>query len=555
MERIARNAPALLLAAALAVAAAMTLVLTSELTFLQDTWEFLMFRRDPTVDALLMPHNEHFVLFPVLLEELLLRLFGMSSATPEYVVLTAFLLGTALLLYVYVKRRVGPWPALFATVVLLTLGPAWEVLLWPFEITFVGPIFFGIAMLLAFEREDRRGDLLACLCLTAGLGFSGLGIPFLAAAAVVVLQSGRGRWLRRAYVVAVPVALFVVWYLGWGHDAGSRLSAHNLLHSPIVVAEAIGVSVGALLGLSSTPVGGTVTPLWGGAIALVLIGALVYGQRRGRGFYPGLWPAAAAAAAFWLLMAFNQEPGRTATASRYQYGGAVFVLLIAANLLQGVRPSRRVLTGAAAVTTVAVGLNLVVLQQGRDTLHQQALLTRVDTAAIEISRRTVAPEFQLTPEVAGTSTLVDIFAGNYLAAVDEYGSPAYSPAQLAAAPEQGRRQADIVLGQALPVSTVTEVGAYKPGRAGPDCVIVSAGSPTEVPVSAGLTRIELAPGGEASFSLRRFAVGEYPVATEGAPGGSVTTLRIPRDAASQSWYLHVVAKQAARVCPQPPGSG
>ncbi len=54
-------------------------------------------------------------------------------------------------------------------------------------------------------------------------------------------------------------------------------------------------------------------------------------------------------------MAFNQEPGRTAIASRYQYGGAVFVLLIAANLLQGVRPSRRVLTVAAAVTAVVVG--------------------------------------------------------------------------------------------------------------------------------------------------------------------------------------------------------
>jgi hypothetical protein len=555
MERIARNAPALLLAAALAVAAAMTLVLTSELTFLQDTWEFLMFRRDPTVDALLMPHNEHFVIFPVLIEELLLRLFGMSSATPEYVVLTGFLLGTALLLYVYVKRRVGPWPALFATVVLLTLGPAWEVLLWPFEITFVGPVFFGIAMLLALEREDGRGDLLACLCLTAGLGFSGLGIPFLAAAAVAVLQSGRGRWLRRAYVVAVPVALFAAWYVGWGHDAASQVSAHNLLHSPLVVAEAIAVSVGALLGLSSTPVGGTVTPLWGGAIALALIAAIVYGQRRRRGFYPGLWPAAAAAAAFWLLMAFNQEPGRTAIASRYQYGGAVFVLLIAANLLQGVRPSRRVLTAAAAVTAIVVGLNLVVLQQGRDDLHQQALLTRVDTAAIEISRRTVDPEFQLSPEIAGTSTLVDVFAGSYLTAVDEYGSPAYTPAELAAVPEQGRRQADIVLSQALPLSTVTEVGAYEPGRGGPGCTSVTAGSPTEVPVAPGLTRIELAPGGEAGFSLRRFAVGEYPVVTEGAPGGSVTTLRIPHDGATQPWYLHVTAEQVARVCPGSPASG
>jgi hypothetical protein len=264
---------------------------------------------------------------------------------------------------------------------------------------------------------------------------------------------------------------------------------------------------------------------------------------------------AAAAAAFWLLMAFNQAPGRTAIASRYQYGGAIFVLLIAANLLHGVGFSKRALTVAAAATAVVVGLNLVVLEQGRNALHQQALLTRVDTAAIEISRRTVAPDFQLTPEIAGTPTLVDVFAGKYLAAVDEYGSPAYSPAELAAAPEQGRRQADIVLAHALPLFTVTDPDAYEPGSGGAGCVTVTAGSPAEVPLAAGSTKIELAPGGDAGFGLRRFAVGEYPVASADAPGGSVTTLRIPRDTLSRPWYLHLDAQQAARVCSRPRSSG
>src|SRR5262249_21254408 len=158
-ERLSRHAPVLLLGLALVCAAAMTLILTRNFTFLQDTWEFLINRRDPSLDVLFRPHNEHLVVFPVLIEELLLRLFGVGSATPEYFVLTAFLLGTATLLYVYLQRRVDPWLALLATVVVLTLGPAWEVLLWPFEITFVGPVFFGLAMLLALEREDRGGDL------------------------------------------------------------------------------------------------------------------------------------------------------------------------------------------------------------------------------------------------------------------------------------------------------------------------------------------------------------------------------------------------------------
>jgi hypothetical protein len=555
MERISRHAPALLLGLALVCTAAMTLILTRQLTFLQDTWEFLMTRRDPSLDVLFHPHNEHLVVFPVLIEEALLRIFGMTSATPEYVVLTAMLLGTAALLYVYLERRVGAWPALLATVVVLTLGPAWEVLLWPFEITFVGPVFFGLAMLLALEREDRGGDLLACICLVAALGFSGLGIPFLAAGAVAVAPGAPGNRLRRAWVVAVPLLLFAVWYLHWGEETKTHVTAHNVLHSPVVVAEAVSVSVGALFGLAVNPVGGSTTVLWGAAILVVAIVVLGRRARRGAKWDKGVWPVAAAALAFWVLMAFNQAPGRDATASRYQYGGAIFVLLIVANLLAGWRPARRTLLICAAVTAVAVGLNLVVLRQGRDELAQQSLLTRSDTAAIEIARRSVDPMFQLNPELAGTTTLVDVFAGSYLEAVDEYGSPAYTPAELAAAPEPGRRQADVVLAQALPLSTVTQLGEYAPGAAA-GCVVVAPGNPAEVPLGAGLTRIEVAPGPHAGFSLRRFAVGEHPVVTEGAPGESVTRLRIPADAApAYPWLLQVKAQQEARVCAAAPPAG
>ena len=67
-------------------------------------------------------------------------------------------------------------------------------------------------------------------------------------------------------------------------------------------------------------------------------------------------------------------------------------------------------------------------------------------------------------------------------------------------------------------------------------------------LAPGLTRIEVAPGPHADFSLRRFARGGYPVATEGAPGQSTTLLRIPRDRAPQPWFLQVSAIQQTRVC-------
>jgi hypothetical protein len=551
MDWVNRNAPAALLGVALAASVALLLYLTREMTFIQDTWEFLMNRREITPDALLAPHNEHIVVIPVAIEQFFLRVFGMTDATPEYVLLALALAVTALLLFVYVRRRVGPWLALFAAVLLLFLGPAWEVLLWPFEISFVGSVLFGIAMLLALDREDRDGDIAACAFLCLSFGFSSVAIPFAAAAAVDVFQKRRSRGLGRVYAVAVPVVLYAVWYLGWGSDAETHVSLRNVLASPRFVFESAAVAVGSVLGLGTTPFGGSTDPAWGRAILVALVAVFAYRQVRKPGFAPGFWPVAAAAATNWFLTAFNQIPGRDPSSSRYQYMGGVLVLMLLANLLQGVRFGRRALIAGGALTVAAVAVNLVVLRDGRDALEQQSVLTQADLGAIEIAKRTVPPDFSLDTEVAGTTTLIDVQAAKYLPAVREYGSPAYTPSQLAAAPDYARRQADIILGQALPLSTLTRLGAYDPNDSGENCVALAGNAPpaSEVRLSPGLTRIELAPGPHADFSLRRFATGEYPVVTEGAPGDSVTLLRVPRDGAPQQpWYLHVEAPQFARVC-------
>jgi hypothetical protein len=551
MERLNRNAPPALLLAALAGSAVLTLALTAHLTFFGDTWEFLMNRRDFTADALLKPHNEHIVVLPVLIVQSLLRLFGMTSARPEYAVLTIGLLATASLVYVYVKRRVGPWLGLFAAVLVLFLGPAWEVLLWPFEIGFVGSMLFGLAMLIALERDDRRGDIAACVFLALSLGFSSLGIAFAVAAAVAVLQGPRASWRRRAYLVAIPLLLYAAWYVGWGHEAETHLSLRNLLASPRFVAESMAVAVGAVFGLGTSPFGGSTDPVWGRAILIVLVLLLAYRQLKRPGFFPGLWPVAAAAATNWALTAFNAMPGREPTASRYQYAGVIFVLLLLANLLRGTRLERRAILVGAAIAALAVGPNLVVLKDGKDFLGRETILTRADTAAIEISRRTVDPEFSLTPEVAGTPTLVDVSAAKYLPTVDEYGSPAYSPGELASAPEEGRRQADIVLSKALPISTVARTHGAGGASVRRSCVTLrgnGASKEREVPVNSGLTTVELGPGPPAQLSLRRFAVDEFPVVLEGGYGDTVTVLRIPADSSRRAWYLHVEAQQSARVC-------
>jgi hypothetical protein len=547
MAWLKRNAPLVLLGAALLAAAVLLLALSSGLTFFQDTWSFLMYRRGFDADAFLLPHNEHIVLVPVAIQKLLLEVFGMDSAAPERAVLVAMMLATATLLFVYVRRRIGPWPALFAATLLLFVGPAWQVLLWPFEMGYVGAVLFGIAMLLALDRDDGRGDLVACVCLALAIGFSSLGVAFAAGAAVDVLLRRDSRGLRRAYVPAIPLLLYALWYLGWGSDAETNLTLRNVLSSLPFVFEGLAASLDSVLGLSTIAVDGAGEPTWGRPLLAAAIVLLIYGQVRRPGFSPRLWPVAATVAAFWLLAAFNYIPGREAHTSRYMYAGAAFVLLLAADLLRGVRISRTVLLVAAAVTVAAVAANLVPLRDGERWLRAQTVLTRADLAAIEISRRTVDPSFGLTPEVAGTASLGDILAGNYLEAADEHGSPAYTQAELAAAPEEGRRQADVVLSRALGMVTETRQGVDPSAPRGA-CVAVSGERPRDVPISPGTTWIVVPPGGPAEFFLRRFTVGEYPVSTAGAAGDTTTLLEIPADASARPWRLRVEAEQGAEVC-------
>jgi hypothetical protein len=553
MDWVKRNAPVLLLGLAAVASVALLLRLTREFTFLQDTWDILINRRDFTVDALLTPHNEHIVLLPVAIEQLLLRIFGMGDATPEFVLQSLILAAAAGLLFVYVRRRVGDWLALFAALLLLFLGPAWEVLLWPFEIGFSGSVLFGLATLLALDRDDSKGDVAACFFLVLSFGFSSLGIPFAVAAAVDVFQKRRDRGLGRAYTFVIPIALFVVWYVGWGSDAESHISLRNVMTSPRFVADSIAVAVAGLFGLAESPQAGPVEPAWGRPLLVALVALIAVAVYRcvRKPLLASFWPIAAAAATNWFLTAFNASAGRAPVSSRYQYMGVVLVLLLLANLLQGVRFGRRAIVVAGAVTAIALSVNLIYLRDGRDVLMVQSVYTQADLGAIEIAKRTIDPEFSLNTEVAGTTTLVNVIAGKYLEGVEEYGSPAYSPAEIEVAPDYTRRQADIILGQALPLSTFTRLDAYEPNGAGENCVAAggAAAPDSELRVSPGLTRIEVAPGPDAELSLRRFATGEYPVITEGAPGGSVTTLRIPRDGAPRfPWYLRVDASQPARIC-------
>lgn len=548
--------PDLLLIGALLAAAILLIALGWHLTFFQDTWAVLLERQPFDVDSFLIPHNEHLIVFQIAVEKLLVEVFGMTSARPEMLFMTATLVAAAALLYVYVKRRVGAWLGLFAAVLLLFFGAGWQILLWPFEMEFSAPLAAGLGMLLVFEREDRRGDVLACLLLLLAIGFGSLGLSFWLAALVAIGLAHRERGWGRVWIVAIPAVLYLGWYAGWGHKAEHHLTLVNVLGSPAYTLEGFASSLGALAGLSNAPLTGAAgEPGWGQPLLIAAIGLVIWGLWRRPGVPRTFWPIAVAAFSYWLLAAFNFIPGREATSIRYVYAGAAFTLLVAAELFsaQGLRLGRRAIWIGAAITVLAVMPNLVHLKDGYEWLKEQTVLTRADMGAMEIASRTMKPEFVLGPEVAGTASLINVNGGDYPEAVRKWGSPAYTPSEIAAAPEVGRHAADVVLSQALPLKTVTVLEGYEPSLvSGSKCTAIPAGGEAvpEVPVGPGTTRVVIGLGGQAALSMRRFAQTEYPVSISSGPGGSVVELKVPKDNAPEyPWHLHIAAEQGTWVCP------
>ncbi|MBA2631099.1 MAG: hypothetical protein H0U84_08800, partial [Thermoleophilaceae bacterium] len=270
--------PVIALVLAMAAAAALLLYLTRGFTFFYDEWNFLINRQAFTADALLKPHNEHNVAVTVLLFKGAWELAGLGQYWVFRVLVVGLHLLCAGVLYVYARRRVGPVLALAPAVVLLFLGTAWEIILWPFEIQFMIPVTAGMGMLLFLERRDPRSDLAASGLLLLAFASGSLGIPMAAGAAVEILFGG-DRLRRVLRVLAVPVGLYLVW-LSQYDPFRARFGTYGSV--PQFVWDQLGSAIAALAGFafSSARMPALVA---GAALALLVAVAFIRGAvDRGR---------------------------------------------------------------------------------------------------------------------------------------------------------------------------------------------------------------------------------------------------------------------------------
>lgn len=439
------------------------------------------------------------------------------------------------LLFVFARRRLGDVAALAPALLVLFLGIAREQFLWPLDFNSSVALAAGLAAILCLQREDRRGDVLACLLLALSAAMIEVGLAFIAGAALLI-AIGPGRW-RRAWIVLAPIALYAIWWIWSAKFGQGETELSNITTAPKTYFNSIAVVLGSLTGTNpvhADSFGTDVTTL-GRVLAVVALVALAV--RLAFGNLPRtIWVWLVTAGAYWTLLAVAARPPQS---TRYLLVSAVLVLLIAADCF------RRPLSNRAGAVLVVLALlplpgNLGALLTGKDqnVLRSDIAKSRAEFAMLELAGERVDPAYVVSadPRVAelGGGLYLGIPAGAYLDSAGENDSIAYSLEELRQQPEEIRRIADAALVGALHLELEP---SSRPGAA-ETCRTTrpAGGGPAVVTLTGGLNHIRVAGTGTPLIGLRRFAGSGPGVPIAKLRPDGWAAVRLPQDGA-EHWQL------------------
>ena len=557
----------------MAVAAVFAFDLVSGLTFHRDEWAFIVDRQGAGADTLLEPYNEHPILLPLLLFKGLFNTVGLESYWPYQALVIGLHLLVCGLLFEFARHRVGDALAAVPALIMLFFGPGWENIVWPTQIVFSIPLSAALGALLLLERDSPRADLAASGLLVIAFASGSLGVPVAAGAGAYLLLGDR-RWRRLLRVVAVPGALYAAWLLAYS-PSNTVEPADQLSALPGFLLDRIGGNLASLLSLDDS---------WAWALTAALAVLVVLRVARHPRSERMLLALLAMSLSYWVLLGLFR-PEALASLSRYLYPGALFLLLIATELARGVRLRGPGLAAAYVVTAVVVIANVHELEDGADRLRQYSDYVGASLGALELASAQVEPDYAPEPLIAP-----HVVAGDYLAAVAQFGSPAATPDEIVGRSPSVRREADIVLTRALGLgleNAPIQAGGGEPAVArltGGRLARAPAGCVRFEPEPAGSIEVRFAaPGlalragdGRATMRLRRFAEGygpdDAPAEAELFPDGGglsvfgsalplplvlelppaqATALRIPADDFRRPWHARVTTDTPTVVCGLP----
>lgn len=536
--------PELTLGLLMLVSGVLLLRLTASIGFLSDEWQFLFFRQG--FGSGLTPYYEHLVLFPTWLYSAMVQIFGMESDRPMQVLAILAFLGMNLLLFVYLRRRVGDWAAVIGTALILFLGAAFEDLLFAFQINYFGSIACGLGALVALDRDDRRGDISASLLLVAGIGFSSMAFPFIAAVAVEWALNPRDR-KRRIFVPGAAILTWILWWIGWGHEADSQLGLSGIVDLPAYLFKAIPAAFVSLAGLATDDGTSPDQPhlIWGRILFLLALFAAGWRIRRLGRVPAGVWVTTAAALAFFLLAGLNASDFRLPTSSRYQLPGAILLLLVAANLLHGLKISRNSLVVGAVLAALAVfgGVRLME-RQATDRWQPASLSTRTALGALDLAGAAIKPDYQVDLRTnREEDRLIPISL--YRETTAEHGSPGLTAPEIQAADPAHRAQADALM---IDASGIV-LNGFPSAVSGP-CLRVRGSGGVHGPYEAKPGSYLILNGGRTPLTVSMSRFSDPP----GQPIGPVLPvtgagLNLPGDEPGLPWLLFFTGAGPVTVCP------
>jgi hypothetical protein len=558
-----------LLVAAMALASALLLWEGRGLTFFVDEWSFgYLGRTGLGLSELLEPDNGHLAAIPVLITKASLELFGADTALPLRVVAVAIHLVVVLFLYIFVRRHLGPLWALPPAILVLFLGAASDIIVGSHAIPIELAVAAGLGAWLALGMRSTAGDLLAAALFLVGILSNGFALPFLAGAVAIVLIDPDRR-PSRLWVVAVPVGVYALWWLGYGHDGESGFAVRNLAGLGAFAFDSLSADLAALTGLFVDPGASDQSFQLGpgqalAGAALVALSALaVAGRLRAP---REAVPALIALLTLWVATGLVAGPARQPESARYVYTGVVLILVAAAPLIASAPQRRRASFALAAVCAVALLPNLREINYGADFFRMQSDIDRAVLGAIDLSGArapAILPIETADDQVPGAVSEMGSPIGRYREARERYGTPAFTETELSRAPGHAREAADRLLARvlglwlspvqgppaALPARLPVEaLGGSVLRRAG--CLAFepeSAGALLVVPVPPRGLWIEPDPGPAASVMLRRFGDG-FVIDPGAALPGRPSLLRMPAAEVGRDWKAQLAPQQRIVVC-------
>lgn len=335
-----------------------------------DDYDFILLRG--TIPGInrnwLEPHDDHWMTSVIAIYRGLFYFFGVRTYLPYVLVPIILHLVLAFMVYLVVRRLgVHPWMSVAAGGLVAFLGAGAQAVLWSTAMGLTASALLGyVAVYVGLRGGFDPGRMhWVWVPLVAGLTFSGTGV--IAVAFVTAFAWCLRGWRTAARVVWLPAAVFLAWYVMYGHvGAKDPLTDPWLyLQAPNYVWSGLTAAVGRASGV----------PEAGGALMIAVVLAVILAPRRVPLGMRSLALAGVLAAFGQLTLAAATRPGfgmDNFTSGRYSYLTMVFLMpavvmcltLVAGAVGKDHRPAVLLLVGVLALGYIANGQHLFHREHG-----------------------------------------------------------------------------------------------------------------------------------------------------------------------------------------------